>query len=57
MLGQNVSLKYLTNPKYTLNILTNLQIIIIIITIILKRAAISFLLLNTRLPDRNVSGP
>ena len=29
MLGQNVSLKYLTKPKYTLNILTNLQIIIL----------------------------
>lgn len=29
MLGQNVSPKYLTYPKYTLNILTNLQIIII----------------------------
>jgi hypothetical protein len=35
MLGQNVNLKYLTNPKYTLNILINLRMMMMIMMMIM----------------------
>ena len=60
MVGQNVSLNILTNLQMIMMMMMMMMMIIIIIIIIIiiqKCSAISFLLLNTRLPDRNVSGP